>query len=73
MIPTPWSRRCARLFVAALDGQDLTQALDFYGSDLGRRIVTLEIAARASMLDPTMDAASKDCRDRRRPTRHTFG
>ena len=47
-------------FVAALDGQDLTQALDFYGSDLGRRIVTLEIAARASMLDPTMDAASKE-------------
>jgi hypothetical protein len=47
-------------FVAALDGQDVSGALDFYGSDLGQRIVTLEIAARAAMLDPTIDATSKE-------------
>ncbi len=46
-------------FVAALDGQDVTPMLDFYRSDLGQRIVTLEVGAREAMLDPTLDAAAK--------------
>jgi hypothetical protein len=46
-------------FVAALDGEDVAPMLDFYRSDLGQRIVTLEIGAREAMLDPTLDAASK--------------
>lgn len=46
-------------FVAALDGQDVTPMLDFYRSDLGKRIVTLEVGAREAMLDPTLDAAAK--------------
>lgn len=46
-------------FIAALDGDDVTEMLDFYRSDLGQQIVTLEIGAREAMLDPTLDAAAK--------------
>ena len=47
-------------FVTALEGQDLAPALAFYGAPLGQRIVAGEIAARRAMLDPAIDAASKD-------------
>ena len=47
-------------FVAALEGQDTAPMLEFYQSDLGARIVNLEISAREAMLDPALEAASKD-------------
>lgn len=47
-------------FAAALQGKDIDQMLAFYGTDLGERIVMHEIAAREAMLDPALEAASKD-------------
>lgn len=47
-------------FVAALDGRDIAPMLEFYRSDLGQQIVSLEISARAAMLDPALEAASMD-------------
>ncbi|WP_019953612.1 DUF2059 domain-containing protein [Yoonia vestfoldensis] len=46
-------------FVTALQDDDVAPMLAFYRSDLGERIVTLEVGAREAMLDPTLDAASK--------------
>lgn len=42
-----------------LTDQDLAPMLAFFDSDLGRRIVGLEISARRALLDPDVDAASR--------------
>lgn len=47
-------------FAAALQGKDIDQMLAFYNTDLGQRIVMHEIAAREAMLDPALEAASKE-------------
>ncbi|MFN3663964.1 DUF2059 domain-containing protein [Yoonia sp.] len=46
-------------FVAALGDGDAAAMLAFYQSDLGRRVVTLEIDARRAMLDPALEDAAK--------------
>ncbi|AWD21034.1 DUF2059 domain-containing protein [Fuscovulum blasticum] len=60
-------------FAQALAGQGdvIPAALAFYGSDLGQRILTQEIAARRAMLDVAADeaaeVAAQDMRDARSP------
>lgn len=53
--------RFADLFAAALPADhDLrAQALDFFASDRGKRLVTLENEARRAMLDDDIDAAAR--------------
>lgn len=46
-------------FDAALDDETAAQALLFFESDLGARIVDLEVQARNAMLDPELEAAAK--------------
>jgi len=46
-------------FIAALDGDDVAAMIAFFTSDLGRRFVDLEVAARRALLDDETDAASK--------------
>ena len=46
-------------FVAALGDGDAAAMLAFYQSDLGHRVVTLEIDARRAMLDPALEEAAK--------------
>lgn len=46
----------------ALPGDDaaLDAALDFFATDLGARILTLEITARSAMLEPAVDEAARE-------------
>lgn len=48
-------------FAAALDASDgdVPAMLDFFSSDLGQRIVALEISARRALLDEAVDEASR--------------
>lgn len=48
----------ARL-AAELAGEDLAPMLRFFTSDLGRRVVGLEVSARRALLDPAVDEASR--------------
>lgn len=45
-------------FALALEGADLAPMVDFFTSDIGRRVTTLEISARRAMLDPAVDEAA---------------
>lgn len=45
--------------VAELDGDMAAQALMFFDSDLGQKIVELEVQARRAMLDPALEARAK--------------
>jgi hypothetical protein len=45
---------------AELADADIAPVTDFFTSDLGRRIVTLELEARRAMLDPAVDAAARE-------------
>lgn len=47
-------------FTAALDGADVTPMVDFFTSEPGRTMVTLEVSARRALLDDAVDEASKD-------------
>lgn len=47
-------------FADAVAQKDLDAALAFFASDLGQRIVALEISARTALLDPAIEAASRD-------------
>lgn len=47
-----------RVFDAALEGADQGRIEAWLGSDLGRRMVTLELVAREQMLDPAVEEAS---------------
>lgn len=44
----------------ALAGEDVDAILDFYTSDLGVKIVGLEVSARRALLDPAIEEASKE-------------
>lgn len=44
---------------AELEGDLLEDAITFYGSDLGQRIVTLENSARAAISDPGIEEAAR--------------
>jgi hypothetical protein len=44
----------------ALAGDDVAAILDFYTSDLGTKIVGLEVSARRALLDPAIEEASKE-------------
>ncbi len=46
--------------VRSLEPEHLDPLLRFFGSDLGRRIVTSEIEARRAFLDPDIEAAAQD-------------
>lgn len=46
--------------VVQLEGDDVEAIQEFFGSELGQRIVSLEIAARRALLDDTVEAASKE-------------
>jgi len=54
--------RFAEIFAAALPAdEDLrAQALDFFASDRGQRLITLENEARRAMLDDDIDEAARD-------------
>lgn len=58
--------RLQAIFLAALEeaigaeAAALAPALDFFGSELGRRIVRLEIGARRLLLDDATEAASRE-------------
>nr|WP_246455646.1 DUF2059 domain-containing protein [Sulfitobacter aestuariivivens] len=43
----------------SLNAPDLEEAIAFYGSELGQRIVTLENAARAAIIDKAVEAAAR--------------
>jgi len=47
-------------FADALDGVDTAPMLDFFTSDLGQRIVTLEVDARRAILDDDVERRAKD-------------
>lgn len=57
-------------FEAALDtsGGNVSSMLDFFSSDLGRRVVALEISARRALLDEAVDEASRAKLDEMRET-----
>lgn len=44
----------------ALSGEDIDIILDFYTSDLGVKIIGLEVSARRALLDPAIEEASKE-------------
>ncbi|RYH10424.1 DUF2059 domain-containing protein [Tropicimonas sp. IMCC6043] len=44
---------------AGMEPWQIDPMLDFFESDLGRRIVSLEVAARRAMLDPSVEAAGR--------------
>jgi len=47
-------------FTAALDGTaEVPQITAFFGSDLGQRVLRLEVDARRAMLDPAVEEAAK--------------
>ena len=43
-----------------LSGDDIDAILDFYTSDLGEKIVGLEVSARRALLEPEIEEASKE-------------
>lgn len=45
---------------SALAGEDISGAIEFFESDRGRRIVDLELEARAAMLDPEIEEAARE-------------
>lgn len=45
---------------AEMAGMDIAPMLDFFTSDLGQEIITLEVSARRALLDEVVEAASKD-------------
>ena len=45
---------------AELEGDDVAAMQDFFGSDFGQQVVTLEIAARRALLDDSIETASKE-------------
>lgn len=47
-------------FVAELEGADLAALHDFYGSALGREIISLELSAREALLDDQVEEAARD-------------
>ncbi len=47
-------------FDEALAAEDLAPMISFFTSDLGRRIVALEVSARRALLDKSVDAASRE-------------
>ena len=47
-------------FDAVLADEDVEGLLDFFASDRGRRIVTLELSAREALLDPDVEAAAEE-------------
>lgn len=47
-------------FIAALDKTDVTPMVDFFTSEPGRTMVSLEVSARRALLDDAVDEASKD-------------
>jgi hypothetical protein len=53
----------------ASDPKAMAEIVDFFGSDLGRRIVALEIGARRAMLDETSEDAARVAADKGRATR----
>jgi len=57
--PEVMQRDVKAAFIAALDGDDVAAMIAFFTSDLGRRFVDLEVAARRALLDDETDAASK--------------
>lgn len=44
----------------ALEGDDIDAMLDFFGSEQGARIVSLEVSARRALLDDAVEEASKE-------------
>ena len=71
--PAAMRSRFETAFAAALAGQEavIPAAAAFYGSDLGQRILALEIEARRSFLDvaeeEAAEVAAQNLRDRRDP------
>jgi hypothetical protein len=51
---------------AELDGAEIAALRDFFESDLGRRIVGLEVSARRALLDPAVEEASRAALERLR-------
>ena len=47
-------------FAAELEGADIAPMYDFFASDLGQQIITLEVSAREAMLDESVEEASRD-------------
>lgn len=47
-------------FAEELEGADIAPMYDFFASDLGEKIVSLEVSAREAMLDPSVEEASGD-------------
>ena len=47
-------------FETALEGEDLTPMIEFFGSEQGQMIVGLEVSARRALLDDTVEEASKE-------------
>lgn len=50
-------------FDAALDGEDVAPLLDFYGSELGARIASLEVQARRAIMSEDVEAAARNAWD----------
>lgn len=50
----------------ASDPETMAKVVDFFASDLGRRILTLEIEARRAFLDPVAEDAARVAADKRR-------
>lgn len=44
----------------ALDGDDLAAMLEFFTSDFGQKLITLEVSARRAMLDETVTEAAEE-------------
>ncbi|MFN6926086.1 MAG: DUF2059 domain-containing protein [Tabrizicola sp.] len=53
----------------AADTDTLAEILEFYATDLGQRVVTLEIEARRAFLDDTAEDAARVAADKRRTGR----
>ncbi|NVO27584.1 DUF2059 domain-containing protein [Donghicola sp. C2-DW-16] len=47
-------------FAESVADEDLSEVIDFFESDLGKRVVDLEISAREALLDPAIEDASRD-------------
>ncbi|SMX31356.1 hypothetical protein OCA8868_00319 [Octadecabacter ascidiaceicola] len=47
-------------FETALEGEDLTPILEFFGSDQGQMIIGLEVSARRALLDDAVEEAAQD-------------
>ena len=47
-------------FAEALEGADIAPMYQFFSSELGQQIITLEVSAREAMLDESVDEASRE-------------